>query len=234
MKSGNFLLAFCLLLSPLNTTANDYMSLQIIEENVSRFIQEYLVQQLDGVNAGDIHINTRPIDPRLKLARCDKPLTLARGNLKIQRNVSIKVSCSDQWSLYVGNTITIERAVVVARAELPRLHILGEADLTDVKKNIFTLRGGYHTERSALLGQQLKRPVSTGAVVYNYLLQAPDIVKKGDRVTVISQRGALQVTAPGIALGNGSQGEKIRIENQRSSRIIQAKIIGPGTVEIIL
>jgi len=130
--------------------------------------------------------------------------------------------------------IVLKQSIIIAKQELPRHHIIAAEDLTSVVMDIAGLRGGYHTSPSGLLGMQLKRNARSGNVLYNFQLQLPDIIKKGDLVTVLSRRGSLVVSSAGIAMNNGSKGEKIRVENQRSSRIIQGRIIGPGSVEVVL
>ena len=236
MKSGNFLLAFYVFFYVATSEAKDYTDIKSLERTVIAHIEKSMAAGAKQNDGSQLKVRVRPIDPRLKLAACVKPLTLAPQKVSLKRNVSIKVSCVGDrpWSLYVNAILALERPIVVARTELPKAHVLGHGDISTVAKDIFTLRGGYATEADMVVGQELKRPLRTGSVVYNYSLRAPDIVKKGDAVTVIAQRGALQVTSPGIALSSGSKGEKIRVENQRSSRVIQGKIIGPGAVKLML
>ena len=171
----------------------------------------------------------------LQFPKCDKPLTLSLQGQSIQRNTSVKVSClgAHPWSLYLTSTISIKKSVIAVRQELPRHHIVRKDDLVEVKQNVYNLRNGYITSPNLVIGKQLKRALRTGDVIYNYQLQAPDIIKKGDRVTVIAKRGSLAVISPGIALNDASEGERLRVENQRSSRIIHTRAIAPGTAEVL-
>ncbi len=235
MKATNFLLFFCSVLLLNNTYAKEIINHSELRDQVKQFLQSKLYQQLPTSDHKGVKVHVRSIDQRLRLSKCDKALTLKLQGQTVKRNNSVKVSCQSitPWSMYVGSTVALEKPVIVSRHELPRHHILEKSDLTVVQQDIYSLRGGYSTQFDDVIGQQLKRPLRSGNIVYNYQLQAPDIIKKGDRVTVIAKRGSLSVMSHGIALGNASAGENVRIENQKSSRIIQARVIAPGTVEVI-
>lgn len=206
----------------------------LIRVQVEQFLKNELRRQLPSDHKARVKIDVRNLDRHIKLSQCDKPLTLKLQGQRIQRHTSVKVLCDGgrPWSLYVSSTISLEMPVVSLRRELPRRHIIREEDLTTTSQNIYSLRDGYTTDIQHIVGQELKRALKTGDVVYGYHLQAPDIIKKGDRVTVIARRNGLSVTSHGIALSDASAGEKVRIENQRSARVIQAKVVGPGTVEV--
>ncbi len=235
MKATNFLLFFCSVLLFNNVNAKEIIDHGELKHQVKQFLQDKLYQQLPKSEYRGVKVHVRSIDQRLRLSKCDKPLTLKLQGQTVKRNNSVKVSCQSNtpWSMYVGSTVALEMPVIVSRHELPRHHIIEKNDLTSIQQDIYSLRGGYSTRFEDIIGQQLKRPLRSGNVIYNYQLQAPDIIKKGDRVTVIAKRGALSVISQGIALGNASEGENVRIENQKSSRIIQARVVAPGTVEVI-
>ena len=235
MKAGNFLLFFCAFLTAFSASSTETTSAERLQQLAKAFLEEKLYEQLPSEDHAGVKIRIRPINKNVKLAKCDKPLTLQLQGQNIQRNASVKVSCSSQrpWSLYVNGKIALEKEVVAIRQGLPRHHILEEDDLTLIKKDSYSLRAGYTTKTSSVVGQQLKRALRSADVVYGHHLQAPDIIKKGDLVTVVAKRGSLAVMSAGIALSNASKGERLKVENQRSSRIVHTKVIGPATVEVL-
>lgn len=243
MKTTNFLLFFYMLFlssiysGNISAAASETNNIDThsIERQVEKFLRERITQRLPENQHSGVKIQIRNIDQRLRLSKCAKELTLTLQGQKIQRTSSVKVMCDDNtpWSIYVGSTISLELPVVALRSELPRRHIIRESDLMIMQRDIYSLRDGYTTHLDNIVGQELKRALRAGDVVYSFHLQAPDIVKKGDRVTLIAKRGGLSVMSHGIAMASASKGERVRVENQRSARIIQGKVIGPGTVEIL-
>ena len=59
----------------------------------------------------------------------------------------------------------------------------------------------------------------------------PD-VENGQPVTIIGSSGILEIHARGQALQNGAVGEKIRVKNVDSRKILTATVTAPGVVEI--
>ncbi len=64
-------------------------------------------------------------------------------------------------------------------------------------------------------------------------LYANVIIRKGDKVTVVTKRGALSVIHQGIALQDASKGERVRVKNNGSTRTIQGEAVSAGRVEIL-
>jgi len=236
MRFVNFLCFFYCAIATTTANADELMDLKLLEAAAKSFLKAEIEKTLAKPEKTTVEISIRPLDARLRLASCDNNLTFERKNTQIQQRTSIKARCqgSKPWSTFMMASVSLMQPVAVVKGELPRLHILTEDDLTTVIRDIASLRGGYHTDIDTLVGMQLKRNARAGNVVYNFQLQLPDIIKKGDLVTVLTRRGSLVVSAPGVAMNSGSKGEKIRVENQRSARVIQARITGPGSVEVIL
>lgn len=242
MKTCNFLLLFYVFFINSATSyagtakaGTHTVKIENIYEKVKTFLQQEIQRQSPVEDYSNVKIHIRKINPNLTLPSCDKFLTVTLQGKKIQSNTSVKVTCpgSHPWSIYVNSTIKIEKRIIVSRYELPRQHIIEAKDLTTIERDLHTLRGGYSTTVENIVGKQVKRSIRSGNVIYNYQLQLPDIVKKGDKVHVVAKRGSLSVISSGIALSNAAKGEKIRVENQHSTRIIYAKVIGPGEVEVL-
>ena len=131
------------------------------------------------------------------------------------------------------STISEEMNVITAGTELPRHHIITAKDLISLKQDVHRLRGGYTTQKFDLIGQQLIRPIRAGTVIYQNQLQLPVIIKKGDKVTIVTTRGALSVIHQGTALQNASKGERVQVKNYGSNRTIQGFALSVGRVEIL-
>ncbi|WP_121363151.1 flagellar basal body P-ring formation chaperone FlgA, partial [Pseudomonas aeruginosa] len=54
----------------------------------------------------------------------------------------------------------------------------------------------------------------------------------GDQVVILARTATINVKMPGEALSDGAPGQQIRVRNLRSQRIIKARVIEPGTVEV--
>jgi flagella basal body P-ring formation protein FlgA len=235
VKAYNFFLVFCLILTLPASYAEEYQDIGDIRQQVKGFLLDKLQQQVPANDLDKVKISVRKIDTRLRLSKCDKSLTMELQGQQIRRTASVKVSCISQkrWSIYTGSTIRLEKPILVVKHGLNRHDIINESDITTAIYDVYSLRASFSTNKRNIIGKQLKRPLSAGQVIYNYHLQAPEIIKKGDIVSISTKRGSLSVVVSGIALNNASIGERLRVENRRSSRIIDTRVTGPGTVEVL-
>ncbi len=61
----------------------------------------------------------------------------------------------------------------------------------------------------------------------------PDVVKSGDEVQVIVRMGPIEATGPGRASGSGRVGDVIRVGRSGTRTLQRARIVAPGTVEML-
>ena len=215
-----------------------------IQFAVNEFAQEYKNTVLLEATSGDrsdkrsnkrVEIKIGYVDPRLSLKPCTTPLeiNLRRSNKTIGR-LTTKVSCTSgsMWSLYVPMTIDLFQTVAVAGAPIPRGANLQSHHLQLKEKNISMLYNGYYIDQKALLGLVTTRSIKMGDVISPRNLTAPKVVYRNEEVTIIAKAGSLKVRARGIALSDGLLGEKISVRNKKTKKIIQARVKGPGKVEI--
>ena len=64
------------------------------------------------------------------------------------------------------------------------------------------------------------------------VLEAPRLVRRGERVTITARADGIDVRMAGKALMDGTAGERIRVRNINSDRVIEATVASPGMVEV--
>lgn len=183
----------------------------------------------------DVQLNVGRIDPRLRLAKCDDNLAFKIHEPPHNaRNITVKTSCmSDRrWTVYVPVSIDIYADVLVSTRSLEKGNVLNKEDLTYQRMNTSTVGRGHIEDLNRALGMQTKRPIKSGDVVRLSYLNKPDIVRKGQTVIVSSKSRFLSVETSGIALVNGHMGERIKVKNERSNRVVDAEVVAPGKVTI--
>jgi flagella basal body P-ring formation protein FlgA len=237
MKLCNFLWIFSLPLLCHGVQAKAPVNLEKLLTDSRDYLQQEIQKNLNAREYNAVKIVSQAIDTRLTLHLCDKPLTYThRDTEKIKGSVLIKVSCSSPyaWSIYTKHKVALEKKVIIANKNLAKHHILTKDDLSSITLDIYKQRAGFSTNKTLLIGQQAKRSLSEGNVIYSYQLKVPQLIKKGDTVNVTAKVGALSVVTSGIALTNGRKGEQINVKNQRSSRVVRAEITGANAVKVIM
>lgn len=201
-------------------------------------IEEYLheIYPLVAPYRG-VRVTVKKPDSRLRLKHCDKDLTVAaRKTPKQGGPLSVQVSCNTDkfWSIYIAALVEIEAPIVHSKRDLKRGHQLNKSDLAIKYSSLHKQgRGGIHTIEDAI-GLELKRSLRAHSPLRQASLQAPNVVNRGDQVSVRAKMTGVEVVTYGTALSDGRLGKQIRIRNNSSEKIVKARITGPGTAEVIL
>lgn len=86
---------------------------------------------------------------------------------------------------------------------------------------------------AAVIGMEAVRNLPAGAVVRAGDVGPPQLVRRGEPVTVRYVQGALVITGAGRALGNGGQGDPVRVVLTATSRTLDTVVEGPGAVRLV-
>jgi len=125
------------------------------------------------------------------------------------------------------------RQTVVAARDLPFGHIISEADLTviDLPRNGRPLSATL-SDRGALLGMTLTRPLREGEPIGRADARAHTLVKRSALVSAWSEFSGGRVVSKLVALQNGKAGDWIELENPQSGRKLRGQIQNDGSVRL--
>ncbi|MCX5874876.1 MAG: flagellar basal body P-ring formation chaperone FlgA [Deltaproteobacteria bacterium] len=150
-----------------------------------------------------------------------------------KKNVSAAIlkDGKEQGQVNMSGDLRLFGMVVNATKRLNRNEIIGNEDVTQRRQDISMLDAGLIQDPKQAIGQKLKVSLPAGAILYAQSIDAPPLVNRGERVTIMAKSQAIQITAPGEARNSGALGEMIRVKNLTSRREIQARVLSPGVVE---
>lgn len=229
---ATLLLALPGTLASLSVNAEPFESAQRIEDCV----RAHLASRTHSTDA-PATVEVGPIDTRLRLPRCAQPLEafLAPGAREFG-NTTVGVRCSgaEPWTIYVTATVHVMGEVVVSARSVARGATLTPADLTTRRLDLAALPPGAATSLAQVEGKLLKRPVAPGTVLTSAMFASKPLVRRGETVTLLARAGGLDVRVGAEALASGAAGERIRVRNASSRRVVEAIVIGAGLVESAL
>jgi flagellar basal body P-ring formation protein FlgA len=213
--------------------ATEWQSHAAINAAAQQFLQSIVESEQDTRN----EIRLGPLDPRLKLKACSAPLEafMPPGG-RTMGNTTVGVRCPDTggWNIYVSARIDVFGPVLVSRQPLARGARIEADDLELVERDLSRLPYGYYTDPQAISGQLAKRTIAAAAVITPPMLAPPRLVKRGERVSVIAERGPLKIRTTGKALRDGISGELIQIRADGSQRVVDGVVVGQGVVKVTL
>ncbi|MDH1053354.1 flagellar basal body P-ring formation chaperone FlgA [Aquipseudomonas alcaligenes] len=202
-------------------------------EGFLEFMVEDYLQRSEITARHEIQVT--PLDPRLRLAACDSDLTQSlESPAQPVGRVTVRVSCegSTPWTVFVPAQVRIFRPVVVVKTALRRDSIIGAGDVALVEQDVSLLNRGYVTEVEQVIGRKLTRATRTDQVLTPAMLQLAEAVRRGDQVVISARSGGINVRMQGEALSGGTLGQQISVRNLTSQRVIRARVVGPGQVEV--
>jgi len=83
-----------------------------------------------------------------------------------------------------------------------------------------------------VIGQAARRDLRAGQFLHTADLMKPELVGRGDTVTLVFESPGVKLTMQAKALEAGTQGDVVQVLNTQSKRIVQATVDGPGRVII--
>ena len=91
-------------------------------------------------------------------------------------------------------------------------------------------RGALTIEGAA--GMEANRNLAAGNIVRSSDVMRPQLVRRGEPVSIRIVSGALVISAAGRALSGGGKGEPVRVVTNATSRTLDGIVEGSGTVRI--
>jgi flagella basal body P-ring formation protein FlgA len=202
------------------------------------FLEQEVGDYLQRSNiAGRHEIQINRLDPRLRLPLCDQELTTSlESPAQPIGRVTLRVRCdgSSPWTVFVPGQVRLYREVVTAIRPLKRDNVVTEMDVSLAERDVGLLNQGYLTSLKQAIGKKLTRALLPDQVLAPVHVQQAEVIRKGDQVVISARSGGISVRMPGEALSDGALGKQISVRNQRSKRVVKARVTGPGQVEVAM
>jgi len=180
------------------------------------------------------NFSVRPLAMTLPVGAFDYRITQKPNDSRPGRkNVTAAIlqEGKEQGQVKMSGDLQLFGTVVSTTKRLNRHDILGNEDLVAKRQDISLLDNGLVQDPKQAVGQKLKISLPAGAILYTQAIDAPPLVNRGERVTIMAKSQALEITVPGEARNSGALGEIVRVKNLTSRREIQARVTGAGIVE---
>uniref|UniRef100_A4XNR3 Flagella basal body P-ring formation protein FlgA n=1 Tax=Ectopseudomonas mendocina (strain ymp) TaxID=399739 RepID=A4XNR3_ECTM1 len=154
----------------------------------------------------------------------DDPSPLARQRLQLR--------CADApgWTRVALVQASVFVAAVHAARVIERGQTIAAEQVQLQEVNVGRSSRGFYSSLDEVVGQGAKRRIRAGALIAPSLLSAPLLVRRGQQVTIVANQDGISASATGEALGNGREGEVIRVRNLGSQKVIEAQVVEEGVV----
>jgi flagella basal body P-ring formation protein FlgA len=123
-------------------------------------------------------------------------------------------------------------SVVVAKQAVPRGTVLTKDDVAVVERNAHDVPDDALTAPEQAIGMATKVALAADTPLPRAALAAPEVIKKGDLVTMIVETPVMRLSVAGEALEAGAIGSGIKVMNRSSKQVVGGKVIQHGVVQV--
>lgn len=201
--------------------------------HLSGELERRIYQSYPDIDPEHFEYNIQVQAAAANLDLCPVAPTVDWRSQQLSSRMTPRIGCEPLgWQLFVPITLSIRQPVVVAATPLSRGQRLSISDVEVRMEDIGTLRMGYFHQPEEVDGYQVARNLRQGDVINAYVVEAPTLIQRGDRVVILAHSGGLTVRTLGEALRDGQAGRQIPVRNLSSGSIVHAYIRDRGVVEI--
>jgi flagella basal body P-ring formation protein FlgA len=122
--------------------------------------------------------------------------------------------------------------VPVLRSSFQSGQIISDGDIEFISVRAEAVNADTVLKTESLIGMTPRRAIISGKAVKLNDLMAPQVIARGDLVTMIFKNNGLSLTAKGKAMQNGAKGETIRVVNDSSNKTIEGIVTGEREITV--
>jgi flagellar basal body P-ring formation protein FlgA len=192
------------------------------------------------------HAHWKPDQLKITRLTFDQELTMPPGKIGFQVTapkhtdwlgpipfrVQILVDGRVAGKVIAPATIEVWSDVVLTVKPLGKFQPIEADDILVKKMNLARVPANVIIRADQVLGLRAKHNIAANSVLRNDQIEAPPVVRRGDVVQMIAESAAVKVAAKGMAKENGAAGDRIRVMNLRSNKIIYAQVLDQQTVQV--
>ncbi len=183
-----------------------------------------------------VEVELGQLDPRLSLAPCQHIEPYLPTGVRLLGKSRVGLRClqgSVRWNVYLPVTVKLMARSLVTSTALPvgtvlRVHHLAEAEVDLAASTDPAIQ-----QPDAVLGRTLARTLAAGQALRQGDLKLRQWFAAGDVVRVIATGPGFAVSAEGLALSPGVEGQRARVQTE-SGRIVTGMPAGERRVELRL
>lgn len=203
-----------------------------IKKAVLDFIYLKIPWQKEMVKIRHISVGQDVILPKGKVTY----QVLSPENLDFLRNlhiaVAFKVNNRPCKKIWVTVDIDVFMNVVVTKRPVGRHKIITEDDVCLKEKDISDLPSNIILNCEEVYGKRAGRAIKSKTVLRADLVDLPPLVKRGDVVLIVAELEGIRVTALGEVKGRGRRGDRIKVVNIDSKKLLYAQVVDSKMVKV--
>ncbi|HSI34704.1 MAG: flagellar basal body P-ring formation chaperone FlgA [Phycisphaerae bacterium] len=186
-----------------------------------------------GVPVDDLQGHFNPADDRvMNLAEpmfrfgVIGPRSKSLGEQRWEVTIVADGSAVAQKATVSGTVRAWQRQAVVAKP-LGARQVIMDDDVIERRALVDRLSEDPLLTKAQAVGNMADRDLKTGSILTARLIEAPEMVKAGQMVTITLTQGAIQAKSVARAMERGSLGQTVRVKNEATGNVFDVVLTGP-------
>ncbi len=200
-----------------------------VEKSITTYVQSHF-----AVNQAQYQYNFKRINYALFPQDLDSVSVVRIGKSSPIGNTVFSLGCYKADKIVKTVSVSVEVSIVVDCLVANGPINVGEkfTDLVMARRAITSDSQLPISDISQLSGKQAKNYIQPGTPIYPSMCENIPLINPGNHVSIVVEHGQIKVVAQGIAKQKGGVGDKIRVANLGSNRMIIAEVIDSMTVAL--
>lgn len=176
------------------------------------------------------------LDPRLKLAPCDKVKAYMPAGVQMWGKTRVGLRCEQgpvRWNVFWPVTVKVWGQALVAAVPLRPGNPIEASDLRVAEVDLAEKTSPAVIRAADLVGRSVIRGVEAGQAIHQDDVKARRWFSAGDPVRLTVRGDGFQIAADGTALSPGDEGQCARIRTD-NGRVVCGHPVGDRQVELSL
>ena len=183
---------------------------------------------------GRIEVEVGALDPRLKLAPCQKVEPYLPAGQRVWGRMKVGLRCTSgpvAWNVYLPVIVHVWAPAVTAAGPIPADAELRAHDLTVSEVDVAERPSPTFDRLESLVGRRTAIALAPGATIRADVLKLRQWFGAGETVAVLAVGDGFSVSSEAQALSPGLEGQAVRLRTE-SGRIITAMPVGERRAEM--
>jgi len=188
------------------------------------------------INAARVEVVVGQLDPRLRLAPCDRIEPYLPPNVRLWGKSRIGLRCKEgrtAWNVYLPIVVKVWGRALVSRGGAAAGSVVAEGDLDEAEVDLAEELTPALFDRKVVVGRTLAQAIRPGQALRQAHLKSRQWFAAGDNVRVVAAGEGFALESVGQALTNGIEGEPARVRTE-SGRVVTGLPAGERRLELAL
>jgi flagella basal body P-ring formation protein FlgA len=192
--------------------------------------------QRPGASAPRIEVIAGTLDPRLRLAPCERVEAYLPPGARAWGRTRIGLRCQQgatRWNVSLPLTVRVWAPAAVLSGPLPAGSVLAAEHLSLAEVDWAAEPSSVFADPARLVGRTLARPMPAGDAPRQADLKARQWFAAGDTVRLVASGPGFAISSDATALSHGMEGQPARVRTE-GGRVLSGRPVGERRVEVEL